>query len=107
VTSRSSEHRFLSLGHYTVRVEWSIDIDVELADAGVVGDSDVQAGVIRVRSDLPLDRRREVVLHELLHHVVHLTHLGAKWDDDEQEEVIRAISPWLAQAVSISNYDRG
>jgi hypothetical protein len=44
-------------------------------------------------------------MHELLHHVVHMTHLEARWDDDEQEEVIRALSPWLAQVVTINNYE--
>jgi hypothetical protein len=42
------------------------------------------------------------MLHELLHHVIGLTHLAAKWSEDEQEEVIRALSPWLAMVVSLS-----
>lgn len=97
--------RYCSLGHYTVRIQASRDHDVDLAEHGVVGDSDLDAGLIRVRSDLPRQRQREVVLHELLHHVVHMTHLEARWDEDEQEEVIRALSPWLAQLVTINNYE--
>jgi len=104
VTSQYFE-RFLSLGHYTIRLETSQQHDVELAEAGVVGDSDLDAGTIRVRSDLPRQRQREVVFHELLHHVIHLTNLEARWSDDEQEEVIRALSPWLVQAVTINNYE--
>jgi hypothetical protein len=42
-----------------------------------------------------------VLLHELLHHVIGLTHLQARWSEDEQEEVIRAVSPWLATVVTI------
>lgn len=98
-------NRHLSLGHYTVCVQASRIDDVELAEQGVVGDSDLDAGIIRVRSDLTRQRQREVVLHELLHHVVHMTHLEARWDEDEQEEVIRALSPWLAQLVTINNYE--
>jgi hypothetical protein len=46
-------------------------------------------------------RYREVLLHELLHHVVGLTHLAARWSEDEQEEVIRALAPWLACVVTV------
>jgi len=107
VTSTSSEphRRFLSLGHFTIAVEWSAESDLELAAAGLSGDSDLDAGRIRVLSTLKAERQREVVFHELMHHAVHLTHLAAKWDDDETEEVIRALSPWLVQAVTINNYE--
>ena len=95
----------LSLGPYTVRVLRDEDTDLRLADEGHDGDSDVRRGVIRVRSDLDHARQREVILHELLHHVVALTHLQAKWSDDEQEEVIRALSPWLAMCVNLASQD--
>jgi hypothetical protein len=36
-----------------------------------------------------------------MHHVIALTHLQARWSDEEQEEVIRALSPWLAMAVTV------
>ncbi|HEY7823451.1 MAG TPA: ImmA/IrrE family metallo-endopeptidase [Acidimicrobiia bacterium] len=97
--------RYLALGLYTLRLQAAPEHDVDLAEAGVVGDSNLDAGIIRVRSDLPRQRQREVVMHELLHHVVHMTHLEARWDDDEQEEVIRALSPWLVQLVTINNYE--
>jgi len=97
--------RHLGLGLYPIRVEWGAEHDRDLYESGVVGDSDLEHGLIRVRSDLQRMRASEVVLHELVHHVLHKTHLAARWDDDEQEEVIRAISPWLVQAVSINNYD--
>ena len=95
----------LSLGPYTVRVLRDEDTDLRLADEGHDGDSDVRRGVIRVRSDLDHARQREVILHELLHHVVALTHLQAKWSDEEQEEVIRALSPWLAMCVNLASQD--
>ena len=95
----------LTLGPYTIRVVSDETTDLLLAEDGHEGDSDVKRGVIRVRSDLDHARRREVLVHELLHHVVHLTHLEAKWSEDEQEEVIRAMAPWLACAVTLATFD--
>jgi hypothetical protein len=95
----------LNLGPYTVRVVRDERTDLELADLGVDGDSDVRRGVIRVRSDLDVARQREVMVHELLHHVIALTHLQARWSEDEQEEVIRALAPWLASAVTLAAHD--
>ena len=95
----------LNLGPYTVKVVSDEQTDLLLAEESLEGDSDVKRGVIRVRSDLDHARTREVILHELLHHVVGLTHLAVKWSDDEQEEVIRALSPWLAMVVSIGLSD--
>jgi len=107
VTSKSSEphRRFISLGQFTIAVEWSDESDLELAAAGLSGDSDLDAGRIRVLSYLKAERQREVVFHELMHHAIHLTHLASKWSDEEAEEVIRALSPWLVQAVTINNYE--
>ena len=95
----------LSLGPYTIRVVSDEATDVLLAEDGNMGDSDVARGIIRIRSDLDLARHREVMLHELLHHVIGLTHLAARWSDDEQEEVIRALAPWLATVVTLSAFD--
>lgn len=95
----------LTLGPYTIRVVSDEATDILLAEDGHEGDSDVKRGVIRIRSDLDHARRREVLVHELLHHVVHLTHLEARWSDEEQEEVIRAIAPWLACAVNLAVFD--
>ena len=107
MTSKSSEphRRFLSLGQFTIAVEWSDESDLELSAAGLSGDSDLDAGRIRVLSYLKAERQREVVFHELMHHAIHLTHLASKWSDEEAEEVIRALSPWLVQAVTINNYE--
>ena len=95
----------LTLGPYTIRVLRDEETDLRLAEEGHEGDSDVRRGVIRVRSDLDYARQREVILHELLHHVIALTHLQARWSDEEQEEVIRAIAPWLACAVTVTAQD--
>ena len=92
----------ITLGPYVIRVVSDEATDLLLAEEGHEGDSDVKRGIIRVSSHLDHARYREVVLHELLHHVVHLTHLQARWSEDEQEEVIRALSPWLAMAVTVT-----
>ena len=91
----------ISLGPYVVRIVSNDETDLRLAGEGLVGESDVRAGTIYVRSDLDYAREREVIIHELLHHIVGLTHLQARWSDEEQEEVIRALSPWLACAVTV------
>lgn len=95
----------LALGPYIVRVISDEATDLLLAEDGHEGDSDVRKGIIRVRSDLDHARKREVMVHELLHHVIGLTHLQARWSEDEQEEVIRALSPWLASVITLSAFD--
>jgi hypothetical protein len=88
-----------------IRVVTDDATDLRLAEEGHEGESDVRNGIIRVRSDLDHARKREVIVHELLHHIIGLTHLQARWSDDEQEEVIRAVAPWLAMAVTVGVSD--
>ena len=91
----------LNLGPYPIKVVRNDATDLRLAADGLVGESDVRSGTIYVRSDLDYAREREVIIHELLHHIVGLTHLQARWSEDEQEEVIRALAPWLACVVTL------
>ena len=91
----------IALGPYPIKVVRDDATDLRLAGEGLVGESDVRGGTIYVRSDLDYAREREVIVHELLHHIVGLTHLAARWSEDEQEEVIRALAPWLACAVTV------
>jgi hypothetical protein len=93
----------LNLGPYLLQVVRDEATDLRLAEAGLSGESNINKGLIYVRSDLDYAREREVILHELLHHVVGFTHLAARWSEDEQEEVIRALAPWLAMAVTLSS----
>ena len=95
----------IALGPYVIRVVCDDATDLSLAEYGREGDSDVRKGTIRVRSDLDHARRTEVLVHELLHHVVGLTHLQVRWSEDEQEEVVRALSPWLAMGVTVTVQD--
>ena len=91
----------LNLGSYPVQVVRDEATDLRLAEAGLSGESNITKGLIYVRSDLDYSREREVIIHELLHHIVGLTHLQARWSEDEQEEVIRALAPWLAMVVTV------
>ena len=91
----------LNLGSYPVQVVRDEATDLRLAEAGLSGESNLTKGLIYVRSDLDYSREREVIIHELLHHIVGLTHLAARWSEDEQEEVIRALAPWLACVVTV------
>jgi hypothetical protein len=92
----------LNLGPYLLQVVRDEATDLRLAEGGLSGESNINKGLIYVRSDLDYAREREVILHELLHHVVGFTHLAARWSEDEQEEVIRALAPWLAMAVTLT-----
>ena len=92
----------LNLGSYPVQVVRDEATDLRLAEAGLSGESNITKGLIYVRSDLDYSREREVIIHELLHHIVGLTHLQTRWSDDEQEEVIRALAPWLAMVVTVT-----
>jgi hypothetical protein len=91
----------ITLGPYLITVVRDDATDLRLAEAGLSGESNLTKGLIYVRSDLDYSRQREVIIHELLHHVIGVTHLAARWSDDEQEEVIRALAPWLAMVVTV------
>ena len=83
------------LGDYEVRLVQGPATDVELAAAGCQADSDLDAGLIRVRSDIHPALQVEAFIHELLHHAWALTALPALLADHE-EVVIRSLAPWLA-----------
>jgi hypothetical protein len=90
----------VQVGGFTLRIVSNMREDVLLAEEGLEGESDLQQGMIRVRSDLPEERWREVVMHELLHHVWHLTNLPVLLEEQE-EHVIRALAPWLSQVCTL------
>lgn len=86
------------LGDHTLRLVRNATTDIELAAAGCQADSDLDAGLIRVRSDLAPALQREAFIHELLHHAWALTALPALMADQE-EVVIRSLAPWVALAL--------
>lgn len=86
------------LGPHAVRVLSDDTVTLELAKEGKQADSDSETLTIRIRSDLTLSVWRECLCHEVLHMAISLTHLSARWDADTEEDVVRALSPYLAQS---------
>lgn len=87
------------IGPHLVRVLYDRKTTLDLAKEGKYGDSDVGALTIRVRGDLPDSVWQETLCHEVLHHIVALTHLATRWPEQEEEEIIRALSPYLSSVV--------
>lgn len=85
----------LRIGPHSVRVLSDARTDVLLAEANVLGDSDTTRSLIRVRSDLPRSVWHDTLVHEVLHHVWANTHLAAARTDDDEEQTIRALTPYL------------
>lgn len=87
------------MGPHVITVLSDHKTTVALASEGKYGDSDAGKLEIRVRGDLPPSVYAEVMVHELLHHAIALTPLAAKLNEAEEEELVRSISPYLAQAL--------
>ena len=87
----------LRIGPHRVRVISDPATDVQLADADLLGDSDATRLTIRIRSDLPTSVWHDTLVHEVLHHVLALTHLATSWSDDDEEAVVRTLTPHLVQ----------
>lgn len=90
----------LAIGPHIWRVVSDPALDVLLADAGHLGETIPETTTIRIRSDLAPSVWRETLLHEILHACWSLSSLVETLSDRE-EEVVRALSPMLAQAVEI------
>jgi hypothetical protein len=90
----------ITLGGRLFLIDSTPDTTLELSDEELDGSTDLRCAVIRIRHDLDDQQWHETLLHELMHVAWHLTplpHLLA----DEEETVIRALSPWLATLVRI------
>lgn len=83
------------MGAHVVNILMGEDVDLELAREGKYGDSDAERLQIRVRSDLPNSVRRETILHEVMHHMWAQTPLAVMFSEEQEEQVIRALSPML------------
>jgi hypothetical protein len=89
----------MKIGPHNVKIISDQKTDRRLLDDGHYGDSDLERLRIHVRTDLAPSVWHETVLHEILHHVWALTSLKERYSSDQEEEVIRAISPYLHQIV--------
>lgn len=92
--------RYVKMGRREIIVHGDIFGDVELAEEGLLGESDTKASSIRVRTDLEPTVLEETIIHELLHHAWHSTALPELIEEHE-ETVIRSLAPWLAEVLSI------
>ena len=89
----------LSIGPHTFEVWSDPDTALELASEGKDADSDLRRLRIRVRHDLPESVWRETLLHEVIHMCLALTHLAPRWDEDTEEDLVRALAPYLAMVL--------
>lgn len=85
----------LTIGPHTFEVWSDPDTSLVLASEGKDADSDLRHLRIRIRHDLPESVWRETLLHEVLHMCLALTHLSPRLSDDEEEDLVRALSPYL------------
>lgn len=88
----------IQMGPHRIKVLSGTSVTLDLAKDGKYGDSNLEQLTIRVRDDLPASVWRETMVHEVLHHAFGLTEYVEKWSDETVEGLIRALSPYLAQA---------
>lgn len=89
----------VSIGPHTLTIQSDPATSLELASEGKDGDSDLRHLRIRVRHDLPESLWRETLLHEVVHMCLALTHLAQRLSDEDEEDLVRALTPYLAQAL--------
>ena len=92
--------RQVDLAGRRILIDSSLETSLALADQNLSGDSDLVSDIIRIRHDLTDEQWGEVLLHELLHFVWHVTPLPHLCEEHE-ETVIRSISPWLHMLVKL------
>jgi hypothetical protein len=85
----------MKIGPHNVKIISNHTSDLKLIDDGNYGESDIGRLRISVLSTLPDSVWHETVLHEVLHHIWALTSLKERYTSEQEEEVIRALSPYL------------
>lgn len=90
----------MRIGVFDVEILEGPEVDLELARAGVIADSDPEYLTIRLRADVAPAVRREALLHEILHHCWHQTALPELVGDHE-EVVVRSLSALLSTCVEV------
>ena len=98
MTSQSSDLE-LTIGPHTFVVDSDPAVSLSLASDGRDGDSDLRNLRIRIRHDLPESLWRETLLHEVIHMCLALTHLAPRWDEETEEDLVRALTPYLAMVL--------
>lgn len=83
----------LRIGCRIYRVDWPENGDIESDNHW--GECDRRRGCITVASlRRPPDALAETLIHEVLHALIY--DAGTEWDDDQEEQIVRTISPRLA-----------
>lgn len=83
----------LRIGCRTYGVQWPDDGGMD--DDNRWGECDRRRGLIRVSSlQRPPDALAETLIHEVLHALIY--DAGTEWDNDQEEQAVRLISPRLA-----------
>lgn len=55
--------------------------------------------VIGVDPDQAPGSKRDTVLHEVLHQVLCVSGLASEWGGDQEEQVVRRLTPWLVGVI--------
>ncbi len=86
----------LKIGHVVVTVIKEKGLGDKAGVAGICGE-DTQT--IHFDADLGPDIERETVLHESLHHIWHQSTLDKLFTDEQEEQVVWTLAPWLMQLI--------
>ncbi len=81
----------VKVGAYTFTVVFGV------TEEGKDGECDLESQVIHVDSTLGNDRRREVLLHELLHAAWYQTALKRIFEDEDEELIIWSLACQLLE----------
>lgn len=91
----------VEVGPFVFRVASDRRTSLELAREGKLGDTQFERLLIRVRGDMVQEVQEETLVHEILHAVWALTPLAGEVDDQLEERVVRALSPYLFPLVRL------
>ena len=89
----------MKIGPHNVRIVSKPETDKRLHSDDELGWSDSEGLVVYIRSDLPDSVWHETALHEIIHQIWALTSLSHRYTSDQEEEIIRALSPYLYSIV--------
>ena len=84
----------LKIGHRRIGVSF-----VKRIRGGLYGETDRYKDTIKIRTEQSPDQMRETLLHEVLHVCFDVSGLSHELEDDEEETIVRQLSPILLQAL--------
>ena len=79
--------------------DWTIRHAASISDSEefLYGRTSTRKSLIEVEASQSPQQKRDTVLHEVLHAC--LTHLSITLVDDEEEKIVRGLTPWLLAAL--------